>query len=98
MPPEPDVNPARSDSEQAYEPTPVARPEHAEDAFTRVLEQQAAKIPSDVFLFSAVGAMGLSLVLHLAGRRDSGRFVGMWAPTLLTMGIYNKIVKVLRPQ
>lgn len=97
MPPEPDVNPARSDSEHAYAPTPVIRPEHAEDTFTRVLEQQAAKIPSDVFLFSAIGAMGLSFLLHLGGRRESSRFVGMWAPTLLTMGVYNKMVK-MRPQ
>lgn len=63
-----------------------------------MLEQQAAKIPSDVFLFGAIGAMGLSLLFHIGRRREGSRFVGMWAPTLLTMGLYNKAVKLLRAQ
>jgi hypothetical protein len=42
--------------------------------------------------------MGLSLVLELTGRRDVSRFVGMWAPTLLTMGVYNKVVKLMGPR
>lgn len=93
-----DVNPASEQSERVYEPTPVVRDEHAEDPFTRVIEQQTAKIPSDVFLFAALGAMGLSLYLHLRGRQDSSLFVGTWAPTLLTLGVYNKVVKTLRPR
>ena len=98
MPNEPDVNPASQESERAYEPTPVVRAEHAEGPFTRVIEQQTAKLPSDVFLFAAIGSMGLSLLLHLQDRHESSRFVGMWAPALLTMGVYNKLVKLLRPQ
>lgn len=98
MPDQPDVNPAREASEEAYEPTPVVRAEHAEGPVTRLIEQQTAKLPSDVFLFAALGAMGLSLVLDLTGRRDASRFVGMWPPAILTMGLYNKVVKVLRPQ
>ena len=96
--PQQDVNPAREKSERAYEPTPVVRDEHAENTLTTVIEQQAAKIPSDVFLFAALSSMGLSLVLELVGRRDVSRFVGMWAPTLLTMGVYNKVVKLMGPR
>jgi hypothetical protein len=98
MPPELDVNPAAEASEKAYEPTPVIRAEHAESTVTRLIEQQTAKLPSDVFLFTAFGAMGLSLALYLAGRHEASRFVGMWPPAILTMGLYNKVVKVLRPQ
>ena len=98
MPDSPDVNPAAEASERAYEPTPVVRPEHAEGTVTRLIEQQTAKLPSDVFLFVALGAMGLSLVFELTGRRDASRFIGMWPPAILTMGLYNKVVKVLRPQ
>jgi hypothetical protein len=65
---------------------------------TRLIEQQAAKIPSDVFLFLALGSMGLSLALELTGKENQSRFVGMWAPTLLTMGVYNKLVKTFGPQ
>ena len=93
-----DVNPASQKSEQAYDPTPVVRAEHAEGTFTRVIEQQTAKIPSHVFLVASLGAMGLSLAFELTGRREASRFVGMWAPTLLTMGVYNKLVKLLGPR
>jgi hypothetical protein len=93
-----DVNPASEASTRAYEPAPVVRDAHSESHFTRVIEQQTARLPSDFFLFSALGSMALSLILHLTGKNESSRFVGMWAPALLTMGVYNKIVKLLRPR
>jgi hypothetical protein len=95
---EPDINPAAAVSERVYEPSRVVRAEHAEGSFTRLIEQQAAKIPSDAFLFAALSAMGASLVLEVLGRRRESRFVGMWAPTLLTMGVYNKLVKIMNPR
>lgn len=90
-----DINPAAAKSEQEYEPTPVLREEHAEGELTRILEQQAAKLPSDFFLFGALAAMGASVLLEMAGRDRLSRFVGMWPPALLTMGMYNKLVKVM---
>ncbi len=60
-----DVNPASERSMISYLPTPVVRAEHAEGRLTRLIEQQAAKIPSDVFLFAALGAMAASLVLEV---------------------------------
>ena len=74
---------------------PVLRPEHAEGALARLIEQQAAKIPSHWFLVGAFGAMWLSLVLELSGRTRAGRFVGTWPTPLLIGGIYNKLVKTL---
>lgn len=94
----PDVNPASKRSELAYEPAPVLRTEHAEGQFTRMIEHQTAKIPSDVFLFAAFSAMGASLVLELTGNSRASRFVGMWAPSLLIMGVYNKLVKTVGPR
>lgn len=96
--PLPDVNPAREESLSEYIPTAVVRDEHSEDVLTRLLEQQVAKVPSDIFLFAALAAMTASAALELSGRTRLGRFVGMWPPALLTMGIYNKLVKVLRPR
>jgi hypothetical protein len=90
-----DVNPASAKSERDYEPTPVVRDKHAEGMLARLIEQQTAKLPSDFFLWCAFGAMGLSLYLELTDRRERSRFVGMWAPTLLNMGIYNKLVKLM---
>jgi hypothetical protein len=93
-----DVNPASERSLHEYEPTPVIRAEDAESTLTRLIERQTAKVPSDVFLFLALGSMGTSLALELIGKSRLSRFVGMWAPTLLTMGVYNKLVKSFGPR
>jgi len=90
-----EVNPAGEESLKEYEPTPVIRNEHAEGHVTRLIENQTAKLPSDLFLFTALGTMALSVVLELTGRSRASRFVGMWPPSILTMGMYNKLVKVL---
>ena len=93
-----DVNPAALESLESYEHAPVRRPEHVEGTFTRVIEQQTAKMPSHVFLFAALGAMGASIAFELAGNERASRFVGMWAPTLMIAGVYNKLVKELGPR
>lgn len=93
-----DVNPARERSLKEYEPAPVVRSADAEGTLTRLIERQTAKIPSDLFLFLALGSMGTSLALELSGKKSASRFVGMWAPTLLTMGVYNKLVKTVGPR
>jgi len=89
-----DVNPA-AEASLSPAPAPVLRPEHAEGDFARLLEQQTAKIPSHWFLVSALGTMGVSLVLELMGQRRGSRFVGQWPAPLLIMGMYNKLVKTL---
>jgi hypothetical protein len=71
------------------------RPEHTEGQVARAIEEQTAKLPSDTFLWAAVGAISTSLSLQLMGKRHASLFVGQWAPTLLILGLYNKIVKEL---
>ncbi len=44
---------------------------------------------------TAFAAIGLSLGLRMAGRKDEANFIGLWAPTILIMGVYNKMVKLL---
>ena len=76
------------------DPKAYPRPEHREGPIARAIEQQTAKLPSDTFLWAAVGSMGLSLALELMGDEKKANFVGHWAPTLLTLGLYNKLVKI----
>ncbi len=64
-----------------------------EDRATQTVEQQTAKVPSLAFLGLAVGAMAASAALVLTGRAKLGNFVGQWAPTILIMGLYNKLAK-----
>ena len=68
--------------------------EHSEGVVARTIEQQTAKMPSDIFLWAAFASIGGSLFLHVSGKKDESLFVGQWAPTFLILGLYNKLVKV----
>jgi len=69
--------------------------EYAEGRVAKAIESQTAKLPSDVFLWGAVGSMAGSLVLQIMGNQRVSLFIGQWAPTLLILGLYNKLVKQL---
>ncbi len=64
-----------------------------EGATTRAIEQVTSRVPSVAYLSLALGAMGLSAGLHCAGRKQDAQFVGQWVPTILLLGVYNKLVK-----
>ena len=68
--------------------------DHSEGTVARMIEEQTAKLPSDTFLWAAVGSMGVALFLRLTDRKDESLFVGQWAAPLLLFGVYNKLVKV----
>jgi hypothetical protein len=78
----------------ATEPVYEARAEHNEGRVARSIEQQTAKLPSDTFLWAALGSIGLSMALELSGKKEAANFVGHWAPTFLILGLYNKMVKL----
>jgi hypothetical protein len=67
---------------------------HSEGSVARTIEEQTAKLPSDLFLWAALGSIGVSAFLQLSGRKNDSQFVGQWAPTFLLLGLYNKLVKV----
>ncbi|MCG5053094.1 MAG: hypothetical protein KA712_09060 [Myxococcales bacterium] len=92
------TNPAAEKSRACYREIPVLRTEHREGSVTRMVEAQTARIPSDVFLFLALGAMAASAVFQAQGNTRASHFVGMWPGPLLTMGVYNKLVKLLGPR
>lgn len=73
----------------------MERQQHSEGAVARSIEKQTAKLPSDTFLWAAVGAMAASATLQAMGNKNVSLFVGQWAPTLLIFGLYNKLVKQL---
>lgn len=71
------------------------RYEKSEGTVARRIEEQTSKLPSDTFLWAAVGTMVVSAGLQMAGNKHASLFVGQWAPTILIMGLYNKLVKQL---
>ncbi|MBS1661318.1 MAG: hypothetical protein JST68_09750 [Bacteroidetes bacterium] len=68
--------------------------ENTEGATTKAIEAHTSKIPSDIFLWAALGSMAASATLKVCGRKHTALFVGQWAAPFLLLGIYNKIVKV----
>lgn len=87
-----DTNPASHAPETT---APVVRNDHAEGSLTRLIEHQTAKLPSSFFLLTTLGCMAATAVLEYKGRSRLSHYVGMWAPTLMIAGMYNKLIKTL---
>jgi hypothetical protein len=68
---------------------------HSEGQVAKTIEKQTAKLPSDAFLWMAVGSMAVSATMQMVGKKHASVFVGQWAPTFLIFGLYNKLVKQL---
>ena len=69
-------------------------PEHTEGPVASAIEKQTAKLPSDLFLWSALGSMAISATFKILKKNDIALFVGQWAAPFLLLGVYNKIVKL----
>ena len=63
-----------------------------EEKFVAGVEQA----PSFPFVAGALGSIALSAGLMLAGRRDVAQFVGQWVPSLLLIGVFNKLTRLER--
>ena len=73
----------------------IAPEQIKEGKITKRIENQTAKIPSIFFLNLALAGIVLSAGLALNKRtRPAANFVGLWPPTFLLLGIYNKLVKL----
>lgn len=51
------------------------------------------RMPSTVYYAGVLASIGLSIALFLSGRKHSAIFVGLWAPTILNLGLYNKLLR-----
>jgi hypothetical protein len=69
-------------------------PEHSEGQVATAIEEQTAKLPSDLFLWAALASMGASATLKILKHNSTALFVGQWAAPFLILGLYNKLVKL----
>ena len=76
------------------EPRTRPREEHREGPIARSIEQQTAKLPSDIWLWAALGSIVASLTFQISGDDRKAHFIGLWPPTFLLLGLYNKLVKL----
>jgi len=92
--------PASDPPSSIPDPTSDPGPSYASDSaprsegrFARSIQRQLATLPSDPFLWAAIGSLGVSAALHASGRRHASLFVGQWAPAFLLLGLYDKLVR-----
>lgn len=86
------------------EPFMSRRDNKIEGRTTDVIERRTGQVPSGTYLMLAIGSMVASAAImlsarastrgRLSGRAELANFVGQWAPSLLIIGVYNKLVKV----
>ncbi|HYG75969.1 MAG TPA: hypothetical protein VEK08_13275 [Planctomycetota bacterium] len=78
-------------------PSSMTEKHQQEDVVTTNIERVTSKVPSGVFLGLGIACIAASASLALAGKTKQANFVGMWVPTILIMGLYNKLVKQHEP-
>jgi hypothetical protein len=67
--------------------------QHEEGQLAKTIENQTAKLPSDVFLWASLGAIALSLTMKVMKKDHAALFIGQWTAPFLLLGVYNKMVK-----
>lgn len=68
---------------------------HSEGKVAKEIEQETARMPSDIFLWTATSAMASSLALKMMKKDKLALFIGQWTAPVLLMGVYNKLVKTV---
>jgi hypothetical protein len=61
----------------------------------KITEKAASKTPTLLFVGAAVGAIGISLLLQIFGKKQWSLFVAHWVPSLMMFGLYNKLSKTV---
>jgi hypothetical protein len=69
-------------------------PKHNEGPVATAIEEQTAKLPSDLFLWLGIGSMVASAAFQIAGHKKVSNFIGHWPVNFLVLGLYNKLVKL----
>lgn len=66
---------------------------HREGVVAKKIENQTAKLPSDLFLWSGLAIGATAFALHCANQKHSALLLGQWIAPFLIFGLYDKIVK-----
>lgn len=69
-------------------------PQHEEGPVAEAIEQQTAKLPSDIFLWGGLGTLATAAATFATGKKQEALLIGQWAVPILILGLYNKLVKL----
>jgi hypothetical protein len=54
--------------------------------------RMADDIPTEAYLAATGASILLSLFLYLTGKKQAAQFVGLWAPTIINVGLFAKLL------
>jgi hypothetical protein len=69
-------------------------PAPREGRLATAIESRTSRLPSDLFLWTALGVMATAFVLSANRKKASALLLEPLAPMVLLLGIYNKLVKL----
>jgi hypothetical protein len=87
---------ARDSAKHVAEQTRDAWRQAKEEPTPTGIQGALENLPASAYLYATMGAMGLSLLLRLMGRKDFANFVGLWPPTIVALALMNKQIKPSR--
>lgn len=62
------------------------------EATQRDLFSFLSRVPSVTYIYAMLGSVVISAFLYLIGRRHTALFIGEWAPTLVGLGLFYKLL------
>lgn len=63
-----------------------------ENSFVKIWEE----VPANVYFGGVLGSIGLSAIMYFMGKKDAAHFIGQWAPTILSLALFNKLLNPSR--
>lgn len=70
--------------------------EKVEDV-SKAIQKQTGKVPTSLFFWAAAGAVATSAWMQFRKKRHMSLFIGEWAPTLLLLGVCQKLANEQKP-
>jgi hypothetical protein len=62
------------------------------------LTNTAEQMPESIYYGGILASCLLSVALYASGRKSAAIFVGIWAPAILNLGIYAKLLRRISHQ
>ncbi|MBI2955246.1 MAG: hypothetical protein HYY30_13105 [Chloroflexi bacterium] len=59
----------------------------------KTYQSSMEEMPSNFYFLGTLGAIALSAMFFLMGRKSLAFFIGLWPPTILAMGLFYKILR-----
>lgn len=66
----------------------------AMDMMSAFVHLTLAKVPQIAWLFGSIFCIFCSFLLFIFGKKHESLFVGQWAPTMLLLGFYQRLIKI----